>query len=36
MCRDNDVQMRVFGMEGEGNVTRALTGEPIGTLITTR
>jgi uridylate kinase len=36
MCRDNDVQMRVFGMEGEGNVTRALAGEPIGTLITTR
>jgi uridylate kinase len=36
MCRDNDVQMRVFGMEGEGNVTRALAGEPIGTLITAR
>jgi uridylate kinase len=36
MCRDNNVQMRVFGMEGEGNVTRALAGEPIGTLITSR
>ena len=26
--------MLVFGMEGEGNITRALLGEPIGTLVT--
>ncbi|GAB3157451.1 UMP kinase [Myceligenerans halotolerans] len=36
MCRDNDVQMRVFGMEGDGNVTRVLQGEPLGTLVTAR
>ncbi|WP_159805879.1 UMP kinase [Cellulomonas citrea] len=35
MCRDNDVQMRVFGLEEPGNVTRALQGEKIGTLVTT-
>ncbi|MBU4215583.1 MAG: UMP kinase [Actinobacteria bacterium] len=35
MCRDNDVQMRVFGLEAPGNVTRALQGEKIGTLVTT-
>ncbi|QAY70556.1 UMP kinase [Xylanimonas protaetiae] len=34
MCRDNDVTMRVFGLEGAGNVTRALLGEKIGTLMT--
>ena len=34
MCRDNSVQMRVFGMEARGNVTRALRGERIGTLLT--
>jgi uridylate kinase len=33
MCRDNGVQMRVFGMEQAGNVTRALQGESIGTLL---
>ncbi|MGW6131237.1 UMP kinase [Cellulomonas sp. NPDC055163] len=33
LCRDNDVRMRVFGME-PGNVTRALQGEKIGTLVT--
>ena len=35
MCRDNDVEMRVFGMSDPGNVTRALVGEKIGTLLTT-
>jgi uridylate kinase len=35
MCRDNDVEMRVFGMSEPGNVTRALVGEKIGTLLTT-
>jgi uridylate kinase len=34
LCRDNDVRMRVFGLEEAGNVTRALRGEKIGTLIT--
>jgi uridylate kinase len=34
MCRDNDVRMVVFGLEGAGNVTRALEGERIGTLVT--
>jgi uridylate kinase len=35
LCRDNDVVMRVFGMNEPGNVTRALQGEKIGTLVTT-
>ncbi|UZN04844.1 UMP kinase [Cellulomonas sp. S1-8] len=34
LCRDNDVPMRVFGLEAHGNVTRALEGEKIGTLVT--
>ncbi|ROS77129.1 UMP kinase [Cellulomonas sp. PhB143] len=34
LCRDNDVRMRVFGMNEPGNVTRALLGESIGTLVT--
>ena len=34
MCRDNDVMMRVFGMGDPGNVTKALLGEKIGTLLT--
>ncbi len=34
LCRDNDVTMRVFGMNEAGNVTRALQGEKIGTLVT--
>jgi len=34
MCRDNGVRMRVFGMEARGNVTAALKGEKIGTLLT--
>ena len=34
LCRDNDVHMRVFGMGEPGNVTRALQGEKIGTLLT--
>ncbi len=34
MCRDNNVRMVVFGLEGPGNVTRALEGERIGTLVT--
>ncbi|MEX0151380.1 UMP kinase [Microbacterium sp. LMI1-1-1.1] len=34
LCMDNGVTMRVFGMEPEGNVTRALLGDTIGTLVT--
>ena len=34
MGRDNNVPMRVFGLEKSGNVTRALVGEKIGTLVT--
>lgn len=35
MARDNRKLIRVFGLEGEGNVTRALVGEEIGTLVST-
>jgi uridylate kinase len=31
---DNNMDMRVFGMEPSGNITRALLGDPIGTLVT--
>lgn len=34
LCMDNGMNMRVFGMEPAGNITRALLGEPIGTLVT--
>ncbi len=34
MCKDNSLSMVVFGMEGEGNVTRAILGETLGTLVT--
>lgn len=34
LCRDNNVTMRVFGMQDPGNVTRAVLGEDLGTLIT--
>lgn len=34
MCKDNKLSMMVFGMEGDGNVTRALLGERIGTTVT--
>jgi uridylate kinase len=34
LCMDNRIDMRVFGMEPSGNVTRALLGESIGTLVT--
>ena len=35
MARDNRKLIRVFGLEGEGNVTRALIGDEIGTLVST-
>ena len=34
LCMDNDVRMVVFGMNEPGNVTRALVGERIGTVVT--
>ncbi|MGO2052640.1 UMP kinase [Arthrobacter sp. MYb211] len=34
MCQDNNVNMLVFGMEGEGNVASAIRGERIGTTVT--
>ena len=34
LCRDNGLTMRVFGMGEGGNITRALLGEHIGTLVT--
>jgi uridylate kinase len=33
LCMDNRLPMIVFGMEGEGNVARAVRGERIGTLV---
>ena len=35
LCRDNGLTMRVFGMSEPGNVTAALLGEKIGTLVST-
>src|SRR5690606_41771126 len=35
LCMDNRMDMRVFGLDARGNVTRALLGESIGTLVTT-
>ena len=34
LCMDNKMPMVVFGMEPAGNVTKALRGEKIGTLVT--
>lgn len=34
LCMDNKMNMRVFGMEPAGNVTRAILGDEIGTLVT--
>ncbi|MCI1676011.1 MAG: UMP kinase [Ancrocorticia sp.] len=33
LCQDNALPMRIFGMGQTGNVTRALRGEEIGTLV---
>jgi uridylate kinase len=33
LCMDNGMPMHVFGMEGPGNVARAIRGERIGTLV---
>ncbi|AYF98619.1 UMP kinase [Protaetiibacter intestinalis] len=34
LCMDNGMPMLVFGMEPAGNITKALEGEHIGTLVT--
>jgi uridylate kinase len=34
LCMDNGMPMHVFGMEPAGNITRALQGDHIGTLVT--
>ena len=34
LCMDNKMPMRVFGMQGEGNVTDAIMGKKIGTFVT--
>jgi len=33
LCMDNKMPMLVFGMEPEGNVTKAILGDRIGTLV---
>ena len=33
MARDNNMRIRVFGLEAPGNVTKALEGEDMGTLV---
>ncbi|WP_404311272.1 UMP kinase [Agrococcus terreus] len=33
LCMDNRMPMRVFGMDGERQLTRAILGEPVGTLV---
>ncbi|MDO5722248.1 MAG: UMP kinase [Actinomycetaceae bacterium] len=35
LCQDNNLDMRVFGMSEPGNVTAALLGKKIGTLVST-
>lgn len=34
LCMDNKMPMRVFGMQGKGNVTDAIKGKKIGTFVT--
>jgi uridylate kinase len=33
LCRDNNLPMRIFGMEPAGSITRAILGERIGTVV---
>jgi len=33
LCMDNDLPILVFNMEVEGNIDRALKGEPVGTIV---
>jgi uridylate kinase len=34
LCMDNEMPMRIFGMEPTGNITQAILGAQIGTLVT--
>ena len=34
LCMDNKMPMRIFGMEPTGNITQAILGAQIGTLVT--
>ena len=36
LCMDNGMDMRVFGMNEHGNISRALLGDDIGTLVSSR
>lgn len=33
LCMDNNIPILVFGLEGEGNIKKAISGEKIGTLV---
>ena len=33
LCKDNNIAIHVFALAEEGNVLKALTGEPIGTIV---
>jgi len=33
LCMDNELPILVFNMEVEGNIERALNGEPVGTIV---
>lgn len=33
LCKDNDIPIIVFGLDGEGNIMKAITGESNGTII---
>lgn len=33
LCMDNDLPILVFNMQTEGNIERALMGEPVGTIV---
>ena len=33
LCRDNNMPMMVFSMREQGNITRVVSGEPLGTLV---
>jgi len=34
LCKDNSIPIVVFDLFGQGNIGRAVAGEPIGTSIT--
>ena len=34
LCRDNNMPMMVFSMREQGNITRVVSGEPLGSLVT--